>query len=698
MANIQHNPLQEIETTCRSLLCELEVIWDDVGEPETTRDKMLHELEQECVDLYRRKVDQANQCRAQIRQSIADSEAELAAICSAMGDLPVHIRQAGQKAGSLKEELNTITSHLEQMRIRKINRKHQFLEVIGQIQKLSTEIYDSEGIEITKADVNENDLSLRKLEELQTQLQSLQDEKRDRLKRIIELLSVMSSLCSVLGLDFKETIGEVHPTLADSEETRSISTETLQQLESAIVRLRVLKLQRMQRLQDLATTLLELWNLMDTPVEEQQSFQNVTCNIAASEHEITGANMLSADFIKHVEAEVCRLEELKSSKMKELVLRKRAELEEICQKTHLVSETDTETEHLIEAIESGALDPASVLEQIELEIGKVKEEAFSRKEILEKVEKWLSAREEEEWLDEYNMDENRYNAGRGSHLILKRAEKARTLVSKLPGMTETLTAKIQAWENERSDTFMYDGSPLLSVVEDYIVLRQEKEQEKKKHREQKKLQGQQTSEQESHSGSKPSSLKNLKKSSRSSIGGGNKRIPSGQNMVQTPRPGSSQSVRATPGSRPSKNNDDSGTQSTAKRPLDMANLPVKNYSFNGRDSEPAVFRRPFTPISSMTSSQANGEHSGEGNIPSEQQTVSKKDKTVSSDTLLVTPSKMMIPPSVDDNCTLKVTLTPTSMASAPTPLHDSDSQGEETADDEEDEETEYSFEEKRAGF
>ena len=39
---------------------------------------------------------------------------------------------------------------------------------------------------------------------------------------------------------------------------------------------------------------------MDTPVEEQQEFQNVTCNIAASEHEITEPNTLSLDFIKYV--------------------------------------------------------------------------------------------------------------------------------------------------------------------------------------------------------------------------------------------------------------------------------------------------------------------------------------------------------------------------------------------------------------
>lgn len=50
----------------------------------------------------------------------------------------------------------------------------------------------------------------------------------------------------------------------------------------------------------------------------------------------------------------------------------------------------------------GEVDPAIILEQIELQIGRVKEEAFVRKEILEKVEKWLTACDEECWLEEYN--------------------------------------------------------------------------------------------------------------------------------------------------------------------------------------------------------------------------------------------------------------------------------------------------------
>ena len=50
----------------------------------------------------------------------------------------------------------------------------------------------------------------------------------------------------------------------------------------------------------------------------------------------------------------------------------------------------------------GAVDASSVLEQIELQISNIKEEAFCRKEILEKVEKWMAACEEECWLEEYN--------------------------------------------------------------------------------------------------------------------------------------------------------------------------------------------------------------------------------------------------------------------------------------------------------
>lgn len=70
-----------------------QVIWDEIGESDVDRDKMLQELEQECLEVYRRKVDKSNKSRARLRQAIADSEAELAAICSALGERPLHTKQ-----------------------------------------------------------------------------------------------------------------------------------------------------------------------------------------------------------------------------------------------------------------------------------------------------------------------------------------------------------------------------------------------------------------------------------------------------------------------------------------------------------------------------------------------------------------------------------------------------------------------------
>ncbi|GAB4858725.1 hypothetical protein Ancab_010199 [Ancistrocladus abbreviatus] len=722
MSSIPSDSLLQVETTCGSLLYELQIIWDEVGESETDKDKMLLELEQECLQVYRRKVDQANRCRAQLRQAIADSEAELAAICSAMGERPVHIRQTEQKAGSLKEELKIILPQLEEMQKRKSERKKQFSDILEQIQKVSGEIYGSTGYNSPEEVVDEADLSIRKLEELQRRLQTLQDEKSYRLKQVMQHLNNLNSLCSVLGLDFKQTVHEVHPNFVGSEETYCMNDETLQSLESAIKRLRELKVQRMQRLQDLATTLLELWNLMDTPVEEQQAFQNVTCHVAASEDELNEPNMLSSVFIKYVEAEVSRLEELKSSKMKELVLKKRLELEEICRKTHMVPETDGEMQY-IEAIESGILDPASVLEQIELEIAKVKEEAFSRKEILDKVEKWLFACEEESWLEEYNMDENRYTAGKGAHLSLKRAEKARALVNKLPGMVEALTAKARAWENERGIEFMYDGVPLISMLEEYNLLRQEKEQEKKRQREQKKLQGQLIAEQEALFGSKPSPIKllNGKKSSRTSTGGGNnRRLSIGGATHQTPRPDSLQSSKATPHSRVKKGDrndylnqhfdDDSVSFTNVRRGLDVANHPARAHSFNGREPESPMIRKPLSPISSTTSSRANTTNSFEdANIPHDHNSerilsknhTSHKTITGSNQT---TPLKA-IPAADEENRTPKAIPIPStpSTVSAPmqtaiTPVLPPQAPNGDISREEISEEIEYSFEERRAGF
>lgn len=639
MPSLQNDQLLQLETTCGSLLYELQLIWDEMGEPDEERDKMLLQLEQECLEVYRRKVDQSNRARAQLHQAIADCEAELASIYSALGVCPTMPKQGDRRAGSLKEQLEAISPLLEEMRRRKEERIQQIRDVKTQIQKISNEIAGCV-VELSPSAiaVDENDLSLRNFEEYQKQLQLLQKEKSERLYKVIDFVNTIHELCSVLGLDFLRTVTDVHPSLDESEQSKSISNDTVNRLAATIETLREEKKKRMQKLQDLATTMLELWNLMDTPAEEQQMFQNVTCNIAASEHEICSPNALSMEFINHVEAEVSRLEELKGSKMKELVLKKRTELEEICRRTHLIAESNTTLDKSIASMDSGLVDPSELLESIEEQIAKTKEEAFSRKEILERIEKWLAACEEESWLEDYNKDENRYNASRGAHLTLKRAERARAAVSKLPGMVECLIAKTLSWEQERDSPFLYDGIRLLSMLEEYNILRQEKEQERRRQRDQKRLQGQLMTEQEALFGSKPSPAKphSAKKATgqRPSTSNANRRLSLGGAMLQSPsleffpskattlsRQATPQVLKETRRDRMLYNQlnqqeDESANLSAGRRGLDVAGLPAYKHPFyptTGQENETNFSqpsRRPLSPVCT-TSSRSNSNSSSD---------------------------------------------------------------------------------------
>lgn len=57
-----------------------------MGESDLERDKMLVQLEQECLEVYRRKVDAASLTRARLHQTLASAETEFSALFSALGE------------------------------------------------------------------------------------------------------------------------------------------------------------------------------------------------------------------------------------------------------------------------------------------------------------------------------------------------------------------------------------------------------------------------------------------------------------------------------------------------------------------------------------------------------------------------------------------------------------------------------------
>ncbi|XP_052208360.1 65-kDa microtubule-associated protein 1 [Diospyros lotus] len=497
------NPLVG-DTTCGSLLQQLQQIWDEVGESDEERDKMLLQLEQECLDVYKRKVDLAARSRAQLLQALADAKVELSGLLSALGE-KTFVGIPEKASGTINEQLAAIAPVLEQLWKQKEERIKEFYDVQSQIQKICGEIVGTSE-QAGSPVVDEADLSLKKLDEFQSQLQELLKEKSDRLHKVLEFVSTVHDLCAVLGMDFFSTVTEVHPSLNDSTgmQYKSISNDTLSRLAKTVSALKEDKKQRLQKLQELATQLIDLWNLMDTPEEERSLFDHVTCNISASVDEVTVPGALALDLIEQAEVEVERLDQLKASRMKEIAFKKQAELEEIFALAHIEIDSQAAREKIMDMIDSGSVEPSELLADMDNQIVKAKEEALSRKEILDKVEKWMSACEEESWLEDYNRDENRYNASRGAHLNLKRAEKARILVNKIPALVDTLVAKTRAWEEDHGESFAYDGVPLLAMLDEYAMLRQEREEEKRRLRDQKKFHEQLNTEQEAIFGARPS--------------------------------------------------------------------------------------------------------------------------------------------------------------------------------------------------
>ncbi|KAI4990183.1 hypothetical protein ZWY2020_038546 [Hordeum vulgare] len=494
-------------TGCGALLRELQQIWTEVGESEGEKSKVLSEIERECLEVYRRKVDDANRTRVQLHQSVATKEAEVALLMATLGEHKLYLKK-DKGYVSLKEQLAAVVPVLDDLKCKKEERIKQYYDIRSQIEKIRSELSEQndQGDNVNSLADDEHDLSTRNLNSYQAQLRALQKDKSDRLHKVLKYVNEVHSLCGVLGIDFAKTVNGIHPSLHQNgvEQSRNISNGTLEGLASTISNLKAERKSRIDKMRDTMESLCHLWKLMDSSEEEKRQFSKVISILISPEEGITSAGVLSQETIEKMEAEVERLTELKTNRLKEIVTKRRTELEDICKKAHIEPDLSTAPEQTNALIDSGTIDPSELLANIESQILKAKEESLSRKDIMDRINKWIAACDEEAWLEEYNQDSKRYSSGRGAHVNLRRAEKARILVTKIPAMMDNLINRTFAWENARNKPFLYDGGRLVSVLEEYRLNRKQKEEEKRRYRDQKKLESILLAEKEAIFGSKPS--------------------------------------------------------------------------------------------------------------------------------------------------------------------------------------------------
>lgn len=87
------------------------------------------------------------------------------------------MKQPEKLTGTLKEQLNSITPALQEMQLRKEARLKRFKEVQEEIHIIASEIAGISDNYNEIIVVNEGDLSMKKLDEFQNELQRLKKEK-----------------------------------------------------------------------------------------------------------------------------------------------------------------------------------------------------------------------------------------------------------------------------------------------------------------------------------------------------------------------------------------------------------------------------------------------------------------------------------------------------------------------------------------
>ncbi|CAH8392937.1 unnamed protein product [Eruca vesicaria subsp. sativa] len=467
-------------------LQKLQKLWDEIGESYNEIDKVLEVIEQECLAVYDKKIDETTKYKADLQGSLARAYDEIVSLTSSLGE---QVTYSWKKEGSLKQQMSTVQPVLDDLRMKKVLRWEQISEILTQITDISSNIAGSDYHGRNGPDFDESDLTERKLDQLRARLQDLCKEKDDRLQKVNSYISAIRDMSETMSSDVSDALSNVHKSLTDFSmaDAKSISDDTLAGLAKLTESLKNEKHQKLLKLQDLGRTMQDLWNRMETPMDERRRFKHITCLLPVQADDALRKGCLGLNIFREAEHEVEILNE-KSSKMKELVLKRRCELEEVCRKGHMDVNSDAARQSLVDLIDSGSGDLSHILASIDSQIEKAKEEALTRKEILDKVDKWTNAKKEERWLDDYEKDEKRFTPVKGGHTHLKHAEDARRRISKIPAIIDGLTTKVKAWELERGVRFLYDKHPLLEMLEEDTNLRAQKEEEKRELRKQKRLQ------------------------------------------------------------------------------------------------------------------------------------------------------------------------------------------------------------------
>ncbi|XP_028828432.1 protein regulator of cytokinesis 1 isoform X1 [Denticeps clupeoides] len=421
-------------TGINTAMARLIDIWDSIGIMEESRIERMQTVKKYIEDLLNDMITEEDALRHRIKTNIITSQKQLDDLCLEMQLEPYKLEE---NLTVLQMEKN-LRWRLETLQQEKNDRLKELSNMRQQDEELCTELC------ATPFYIPTGSLpSCEQLQALKEHIQTLAEEKKSRVKVFSALRQDIKCMMEEMGHDPETSLEK--DSVCNDADIFLLTKENIKALQLLLTQLEVKRESLLSTRDKLKDRAMSLWNRLDCPEKDGIGFP------------VDPQGSISND-ISRWQREVQRLEELQKSMLEDVIVKVRQELLllwDVCKFGPRQKEAfephfsdDSYTEELLLLHES--------------ELVKVKDCYERNRPLLEALEKW-----EKNWVlfqdfEKKASDPSRFS-NRGGALL--RESKERTKVQKmLPKLEEELRSGIDAWEKKQGTAFLVHGQRVMEYI------------------------------------------------------------------------------------------------------------------------------------------------------------------------------------------------------------------------------------------
>eukprot|EP00584_Thalassiosira_punctigera_P018790 CAMPEP_0172561768 /NCGR_PEP_ID=MMETSP1067-20121228/94184_1 /TAXON_ID=265564 ORGANISM="Thalassiosira punctigera, Strain Tpunct2005C2" /NCGR_SAMPLE_ID=MMETSP1067 /ASSEMBLY_ACC=CAM_ASM_000444 /LENGTH=1353 /DNA_ID=CAMNT_0013351877 /DNA_START=72 /DNA_END=4134 /DNA_ORIENTATION=- len=514
----------------------LEEVWDCVGLAPDERATHLADLVDSLAEICEAKVRTEEGVRDQFLKEISEARREWEDICNSLmldgeEDPVARLRRdpSSRELGrSLQLEYEAVMGRLESLRSVKQAAAADMRASQGRILEAYAALEGCSVEEASRADEMqqfmdvETNLTQAHREAFRSKAEEYEESVTSRSKAIVSLLLDCQSMIQELevvphndvcfGLDAK-IMDSLEPnedseddghrrgqsnhytivSLFESPTCIGIGKSALDRLTNRIAELNGEKRRRRVKLGEMGSAIQALWSMLRVSQEEQRAFT-------------TSIRGLGLDTLRKGEAEIARLDELKSVMIGKLVREQRQKIEELWDKTNS-STSERASFNAYFHIHDDEQLTDEVLVKHEEYVATLQSKLGKMQPILDLISKREAIIEERIELEFLQKDPDRLKGRHASKQLMKEEQMNRRVRKELPRITSNLEKALWQWyeenkpytANEEEEAaldpdlghFMYQGSPYLGVIqcqeEEWRTRKERGEQERQRKRQEERV-------------------------------------------------------------------------------------------------------------------------------------------------------------------------------------------------------------------